>query len=108
MLRVFKEIKEKNLEAKRIIKEATMEAEKIRKEAEQKSAVIYKTTYDSIMEKAEKDAIALRRKAEKTIAQELEKIKSRSVTAAKEIEQNALENFDKAVDCALNLVLGVD
>ena len=106
MLRVFKEIKEKNIEAKGIIEDAKAQAEEIKKEAQQKSSNVYEITYNRLWEKANQEALELTREAARATEIEIEKIKSSSENAAKEIEERAKKNFEEAVECALNIVLG--
>ena len=48
MLRVFKDIKEANLEAKKILEEARTQAQKINQDGEKKSSEAYKVTYKKI------------------------------------------------------------
>ena len=58
-----------------------------------------------ISKKAEKETVELRRKKEKDIERELEKIKLESEKTAKEIELKSQRNFDKAVDYVIKVVL---
>lgn len=106
VLRVFKEIKEKNIEAKRIIEDAKAQAEEMKEKAQQKSSKVYEITYNRFWEKATQEALELTREAARASEIEIEKIKSRSENAAKEIEEKAKKNFEEAVECALYIVLG--
>ena len=106
MLRVFKEIKEKNLKAKRIIEDAKAQAEEIKKEAQQKTSKFYEITYNRLWEKATQEALELTRKTARATEIEIKKIKSSSENVAKEIEEKAKKNFEEAVKCTLNIVLG--
>ena len=106
MLRVFKEIKEKNIEAKRIIEDAKAQAEEMKEKAQQKSSKVYEITYNRYWEKASQEALKLTREAAKVTEIEIEKIKSSSKNAAKEIEEKAKKNFEEAVEYAMNIVLG--
>jgi len=106
VLRVFKEIKEKNIEAKRIIEDAKAQAEEMKEKAQQKSSKVYEIAYNRFWEKANQEALELTREAARATEIEIEKIKSSSENAAKEIEEKAKKNFEEAVECALNIVLG--
>jgi vacuolar-type H+-ATPase subunit H len=106
VLRVFKEIKEKNIEAKRIIEDAKAQAEEMKEKAQQKSSKVYEITYNRFWEKANQEALELTREAARATEIEIEKIRSSSENAAKEIEEKAKKNFEEAVECALNIVLG--
>jgi vacuolar-type H+-ATPase subunit H len=57
VLRVFKEIKEKNIEAKRIIEDAKAQAEEMKEKAQQKSSKVYEITYNRFCEKANQEAL---------------------------------------------------
>jgi vacuolar-type H+-ATPase subunit H len=105
MLKVFEEIKEKNLEAKRIIERAKEQAEKIRKDAEQKSSEVYEIAHNAILEKAEREVTELKRRMAVDTEHELEKIRSESYQIAERIEETAEKNLNKAVDCVLTMVL---
>ena len=105
MLEVFKAIKEKHLEAKRIIDDATAEAEKIKQEGAQKGLSAYEEAYNAVISQAEQEAIEVKRKTAEEAERELEKILSHAEEQAKEIEAKAEKNFEKAVDAVLNMVL---
>ena len=106
MLRVFKEIKEINLRAKKIVEEANAQAEKINKESHQKALEAYDIAYNNIIKKTKKETVELKQKKEKDIEHELEKIKTESEKIAKEIEVKSKRNFEKAVNYVLNIILG--
>jgi vacuolar-type H+-ATPase subunit H len=106
VLKVFKEIKEKSIEAKRIIEDAKAQAEEMKEKAQHKSSKVYEITYNKFWEKASKEALESTREAARATEIEIEKIKSSSENAAKEIEEKAKTNFEDAVECVLNIVLG--
>jgi hypothetical protein len=106
VLKVFKEIKEINLEAKKIIEEARVQVEKINREAHQKSSIAYETYYKKILKKADEEALELKREKEKDIENELKKTKIESEKIAKEVEVKSEKNFEKAVDYVFKIILG--
>jgi vacuolar-type H+-ATPase subunit H len=63
VLKVFKEIKEKSIEAKRIIEDAKAQAEEMKEKAQQKSSKVYEITYNKFWEKASKEALESTREA---------------------------------------------
>ena len=105
MLEVFKAIKEKHLEAKRIIDKATAEAEIIKQEATKKGLNAYGEAYKATISQAEQKAITVKRKTEKEAERELAKLVSDAEERAKEIEAKAEKNFGNAVSTVLNMVL---
>jgi vacuolar-type H+-ATPase subunit H len=106
VLKTFREIKEKSMEAKRIIEDAKTQADEIKTKAQQQSSKVYEITYTKFWEKAKKEALELKREVAKASEIEIEKIKSSSENTAKEIEEKAKKNFGEAVECVLNIVLG--
>lgn len=106
LLRVFKEIKEKNLEAKRIIEEAKKEAENLKKAAEQESSTVYKKAYEKVLEQAQKKAEELKKITKRDTETELQKIKSKSQKIADDLETKTEANFEKAVNRVLKIVVG--
>ena len=105
VLEAFKAIKEKHLEAKRIVEEATVQAEKLKNETEQKALSVYEEAYKTTLSQAEQEVTDIKRKAVKDAEYELEKFLSIPEDQAKGIEAKARENFKKAVDSALNMIL---
>lgn len=106
LLRVFKEIKEINLQAKKIVEQANAQAEKINKEANQKALEAYRIAYNNILEKTKKEIAELKLIKEKDTENELDKIKTESEKIAKEIELKSKSNFEKANDYVLYTILG--
>ena len=105
MLEVFKAIKEKHLEAKKIIDGATAEAEKIKQKAAQQGLSVYEETYKAILSQVDQKAIDVKRKIAEEAERELEKLLSNAEERAKEIEKKAEKNIEKAVNAVLNEIL---
>ena len=105
LLKAFKAIKEKHLEAKRIIEEATLQAEKLMNEAEQKASNVYEEVYKTTLSQAEQKAMELRRKTAREAEHELAKFIYVAEDEAKVIETKAKKNFKTAVHSVLKMIL---
>lgn len=106
MLRVFEQIKEKDIEAKKLVENARLQAERIKKEADQKAPEVFKAAYNTILEKSDKDIAEYRRKIEIGTENELDKIRTESEKIAEKIEKQIEKKFSDAVDRVCSIVLG--
>lgn len=105
MIRVFKAIREKQLEAKAIVEEAIAQAEKLKNQIEKEALNVYDEAYKKTLIQAEKKATDLKRQAAKDAENELAKLLSIAEDQAQRIEAKAKKNFKKAVDSVLIMIL---
>lgn len=105
MLEVFKAIKEKEIEAKKIIEEALAQAEKIKREAELIALQEYEKAYKSAMGSFKQKIAELKEQMAESINLEVKNILSKAEEKAKEIEIRAKSRFDDAVETILNDIL---
>jgi len=105
LLKAFKAIKEKHLEAKRIVEEATLQAEKLMNEAEQKASKVYEEVYKTTINQAEQKAMELKRKAAREAEHELQKFLIVAEDRAKGVETIAKKKFKTAVHSVLKMIL---
>ena len=105
MIRVFKAIREKQLEAKAILEEAIAQAEKLKNQIEKEALNVYDEAYKKTLIQAEKKATDLKRQTAKDAENELAKLLSIAEDQAQRIEAKAKKNFKKAVDSVLIMIL---
>ena len=104
MLEVLKIIKENQQEAKKIINNAYIEAEKIKEGLLQKSVTANEEAFLTAIAQAEKRADESQKSSSLGIDQETKQILSTAEQQAKEIENKAKVNHEKAVNFVLDMI----
>jgi len=105
MHKVLNLIREKQQEAKKIINDASIEAEKIKQGLLQKSVAANNEGYLAEITQAEKKADELLKTGISSIDQEINQILITAEHQVKEIENKAKDNYEKAVNDVLDLIL---
>lgn len=105
MFEVFKAIKEKETEAKKIIEEALAQAEKIKREAERIALQEYEKAYKSAMSSFNQRVAELKEQMAESVNREVKNILSKAEEKSKEIEIRAKSRFEDAVEMILNDIL---
>ncbi len=104
MLEVLKIIKENQQEAKKIINNASIEAEKIKQGLLQKSVAANEEAFLTEIAQAEKRADESQKSSSLGIDQETKQILSTAEQTAKEIENKAKVNHEKAVNFVIDMI----
>ncbi len=104
MLEILNQIKENQKEAKKIINDASLEAEKIKEGLLKKSVTANEEAFLAEIAQAEKRADESQKSSSLGIDQETKKILSKAEQQAKEIENKAKVNQEKAVNFVLDMI----
>jgi vacuolar-type H+-ATPase subunit H len=104
MLEVLNTIKETQKEAEKIINDASIEAEKIKGGLLQKSVTANEEAFLTEIAQAEKRADKAQKSSSLGIEQETKQILSTAEQTAKEIENKAKVNHEKAVNFVIDMI----
>ncbi len=104
MLEILNLIKENQQEAKKIINDASIEAEKIKEGLLKKSVTANEEAFLAEIAQAEKKADESQKSSSLGINQEIKEIMNKADQQAKEIENKAKVNHEKAVNFVIDMI----